>query len=690
MVFAEPMAAGAVGTAHMHALIMLVSTAAVLGQARAQLPLHSLVLYENGVGYFERHGSLSAGATAEIPLEAGQLDDTLKSLVVVSEHGVASVEFAPPLAVDAARAMAGLPAKETEASLASLLHSLQGVDVVVTQAAGANLQGRVIEVTHEDGVVDKEGKQHQDATLLLFGEAGLSKVRLTDVRAVRPTGAAVSLAWSRAVGSTALQPERERLMVRGASGGGAVAVGYTTEAPVWRTTYRLVMGPRPRLQGFALVHNDSDEAWNGVKVSLASGKPTSFLFPLAGPRYGRRDLIAPEDGLDTAPQLSTREAREHLRGSLEVGGVEGGSIGLGSMGTRGYGSGGSSSGSHGMVVRGPGSGISSTVLEDGPTPLEPAAVSEAGDLFLYTVKEPVVLGARKSALLPIIDGATGAERVTLLDRNGAAFTAVRLQNTTPLTLEGGTLSVFADGAYAGETQVDRVKPNEVRVLKHGVDLDLEVTRSTRRDEGTVRKARVMGAEGARLLELTRVDRLVHTVGFTSRAAVSRTVLVELPENGYRVVSGGTEDVRSPGQPRYGRVVVVPHAREDVDLVEEGAVVERITADSLSSTRLTELLKQKLADDVRATLVSVQGEIVRAEQEQVRVAALEHTLTQLNGDLTRVRENLAAAGKGGATSAAKELGERLIKLEDTLQKTRAEHEAALGAVVAARKRLLVRR
>ena len=126
-------------------------------------------------------------------------------------------------------------------------------------------------------------------------------------------------------------------------------------------------------------------------------------------------------------------------------------------------------------------------------------MSEAGDLFLYSVKEPVVLGARKSALLPIIDGATKAERVTLLDGAGAVFTAVRLENTTPLTLEGGTLSVFTDGAYTGETQIDRVKPGEVRVLKHGEDLDLEVSRGTRREEGDPRRAKVTppGTPGAR-------------------------------------------------------------------------------------------------------------------------------------------------------------------------------------------------
>ena len=207
------------------------------------------------------------------------------------------------------------------------------------------MKGRVIEVSEEDlQRVDHEGKPVPEATLLVFGDAGLAKVPLRVIESVRPVGSQVALAWSRAVGATALQPERERLVVRGASGGGPVAVGYTTEAPVWRTTYRLVMGKKQaRLQGFALVHNDSDEAWDGVKVTLASGHPTSFLFPLAGPRYGRRELMSPQDGLDTAPQLATREAREHLRGEGEWAGVSG--VGAGGGGS-GSGSGSLGAGQH--------------------------------------------------------------------------------------------------------------------------------------------------------------------------------------------------------------------------------------------------------------------------------------------------------------------------------------------------------
>lgn len=668
----------------MHALVMLLLAAP---PAQARLPLKTMVLYENGVGYFERRGPVPPGSVAEIPLEPGQLDDALKSLVVVSAQGVASVEFAPPLSAEAARAMAGLPEREQQASLSNLCRSMTGVEVEVRREAGALVKGRVIEVSEESfSRVDKDGHPVPEPTLLLFGEAGLAKVPLRVIEAVRPVGSQVSLAWSRAVGATALQPERERLVVRGASGGGPVAVGYTTEAPVWRTTYRLVMGKRsPRLQGFALVHNDSDEAWDGVKVTLASGHPTSFLFPLAGPRYGRRELMSPQDGLDTAPQLATREAREHLRGEGEWAGVSG----VGASGS-GYGGGSGLLGSAraGTVGHsfGVASGLSSTVLEDGPTPLEPAAVSEAGDLFLYSVKEPVVLGARKSALLPIVDSATKAERVTLLDDEGRVFTAVRLENTTPLTLEGGTLSVFADGAYSGETQIDRVKPGEVRVLKHGEDLDLEVSRSTSREEGAVRKARITGLEGGRLLELTRVDRLVHRVDFTSRTDVARAVLVQLTEEKYRVVAGGEEDVRSPGQPRFGRVLVAPKAQETVDLIEEGAVVERISAEQLTSQRLNVLLAQATSDDVKAVLNAVKADIVRAESAQAKVALLDARLRELDVDLARNRENLASIGKVSAPEIAKKLGEKLLALEETLTALRRERQTTSELATAIRRQL----
>ena len=39
---------------------------------------------------------------------------------------------------------------------------------------------------------------------------------------------------------------------------------------------------------------------------LASGRPDSFLFPLAAPRYARRELVTPKNELATVPQLMSK------------------------------------------------------------------------------------------------------------------------------------------------------------------------------------------------------------------------------------------------------------------------------------------------------------------------------------------------------------------------------------------------
>jgi hypothetical protein len=657
-------------------LVMLCALAA----EPPRLPLKSLVLYENGLGYFERKGQVAEGQVAWIPLEPGQLDDALKTLVVMSERGVASVEFEPPLSPEAARAQAGLPEEEGGATLPSLLMALKGVDVRVARKDGGALRGRVVDVVKEEER-DKEGHPFEVELLLVFGEGGLLRVPLKQVTGVRPVDPAVQLSWERATGASATHIGQSWLKVRGSSGSGQVAVGYTTEAAVWRTTYRLVMDKGgARLQGYALVHNDSDEAWDGVKVTLASGKPSSFLMPLAGPRYGRRELVTPSDGLETAPQLATQEAREHLLGNS--GGAVYGGLSLSGHGSGGGGVGyGAASGSLGGKVDV--SSTVSTLLEGGPTPLAPAAVSEAGDLFLYTVADLVKLGARKSALLPILDARADGERVTVIDPGGAAFTGVRLTNSTQLTLEGGTVSVFTDAAYAGEAQLDRLKPGEVRVVQHGEDLDVQVHRKSEAHSGPVKLFKRVGTKEAPALELHRIDKLVHTLELVSRAKVTRTLLVQLPRESFRVMSGAQEDVRSPGEPRYARLTLGAKEKKTVQVVEEGALKERIGFDQLSTSKLDAMLAEKVAEPVRGQLLAVRAEVARVESAKKRLDELAARQKAVEADVTRVRDNLAAAGKGGAQEAAKKLGEKLLSLEEELVRIAEEQLKRRSEIDAAR-------
>lgn len=71
------------------------------------------------------------------------------------------------------------------------------------------------------------------------------------------------------------------------SGGRAhdVLVSYAVPTPIWKAAYRVVLDdksdkPSGLLQGWAVIDNASQEDWNGVKLTLATGAPMSYALDL--------------------------------------------------------------------------------------------------------------------------------------------------------------------------------------------------------------------------------------------------------------------------------------------------------------------------------------------------------------------------------------------------------------------------
>src|SRR5690606_102322 len=106
-----------------------------------------------------------------------------------------------------------------------------------------------------------------------------------------------------------------------------MVVSYTIAAPIWKTTYRVVLDGdgEPFFQGWAIVDNVSDEDWDNVQLSLVSGSPVSFIQNLQKPLYRYRPIVPIPEDLNLSPQIYDPE-------NPESGGV---GYGVGS----GYGSG---------------------------------------------------------------------------------------------------------------------------------------------------------------------------------------------------------------------------------------------------------------------------------------------------------------------------------------------------------------
>jgi hypothetical protein len=149
------------------------------------------------------------------------------------------------------------------------------------------------------------------------------------------------------------------------------------------------------------------------------------------------------------------------------------------------------------------------------------------------------------------------------------------------------------------------------------------------------------------------------------------------------MKGGKEDVRSPGQPRFARFELGAKEKRTQEIVEEGAMREQVAFEALSTTRLDALLALGVDAQVRALLQSVRVEVARVEAAKKRLLELAARQKAVEADVTRVRENLAAAGKGGAHDAARKLGEKLIALEEELVKLAEEQVRRKGEIESAR-------
>ncbi|MCS6899485.1 MAG: hypothetical protein RMJ98_07115, partial [Myxococcales bacterium] len=452
------------------------------------VPLRSLRLYETGVGYFERTGLISGGKT--LPVPTNHLDDALKTLVILGEGAsVQALTFPSSLSKPMARAMVGLQGDES-LTFSSLLAALKGARVeIVLKTKEDKLRGRLVEMTEEtfeanspkekekekEGDKTRETLPHNERSLVMLTEEGaLRQVRLSDVRSVRPLDTAFANRLTTGLDATSTRGMQIQRALQLLGEGGPVTFGYIAETPVWRASYRIVLeGEKSVFQGWALLHNDTDEDWKNIRLSLVNGRPDSFLFPLAAPRYLRRELLRPDQPMPTIPQLLGQsaddlwsEADNFSSGGLGLSGVGEGSggygvgHGIGSIHTTGHGS-------------GTGAVYSSILLSVGNlASMAQATGSEQGALFSYAVDRPLSLPHHSSALVPFLEQRVSLSPITWLE--DGARVGIRFENTTGQTLPAGTLAVFQSGGFAGETTLDRLKPGERRFLTFGADLDVEL------------------------------------------------------------------------------------------------------------------------------------------------------------------------------------------------------------------------
>lgn len=611
------------------------------------LPVVRVVLYKHGVGYFEREGGVQGDVALNLTFKQSEVSDVLKSLTVLDLDGghIASVSYdsTKPLAQLLQDVALSIP---DEGSLVGLLPQIKGARVAL-DAGDGRVEGVLLGVDtaqrrSADGIVSVVlvALLSDGGAVRQFDLAGLRQLEILDPALRRDLDY-----YLRTELSAKKKDARTFTFFARGEGNRRVRVSYTLEAPVWKATYRILLGEEdrpPTIQGWAVVDNTGDEDWEGVELALIAGLPVSFVHDLYTPRYLKRPVVEVRETTGVLPPV--------VEGGMDVcesalAEFEDTDLGVKMRKAMP------------MAAAAPMAVRSLGVAMEKSTPAQ-VRERKIGDLFEYRLEHPVTIRRNQSALVPIVLRPFEGRPVLLHNRDTRPqnpMRCVELKNTTGLTLEGGPLTVLEGGSYVGEAMLETLKPDERRLVPYAVELSVHVLDNVKSWSEKVH--RVVIRNGRLTCHASEVRQT--TYHLDSKGDTEQTVYLDHGRDGADwKLTDSAEPVETTEN--YWRFrFVLPPRQVTAFVVKKQKPMRQVQAlGGMDPGQLTLWLDQKHVD---AATEAVLREVIDAQRA---VAACEAELTRLreererlHHDQERIRKNLDSLSD---KASERELRERFVR------------------------------
>jgi uncharacterized protein YeeX (DUF496 family) len=618
----------------------------------AAVPVKGVVLFSSGVGYFEHFGTVRGDGASELRFKAGQINDILKSLVLQDLDGGKVLAVTYPSQDPVAKTLRSFQVDITaNPPLGELLNQLRGAEVTLVMS-DTKVAGTVLGVETKKrpyGRGDDDNKVVEVPIVNLITETGIRAIDVEGVLEVQIADPKLRDELNQALAALAAARDQDKKPVQitfQGQGERRIRIGYVVETPVWKTSYRLVLGDvnadKPQaagsaaLQGWAIIENQTDNDWDNIQLSLVSGRPISFVQDLYQPLYIPRPVVTPELYASLRPQVygagegnaalrkvAARQAMEASKSAEEA------------------------EGKMELGYRGP------ALNAPTPQPMDVtssvaalASAAQVGELFQYTVPN-VSLARQRSAMIPIVTDPVEIERVSIytpgvLPRN--PLNGVRVKNTTGKHLLAGPVTVLDAGSYAGDARIDNVPPGQERMLSYGVDLQMLVNADARKQENWLRTAKIVDG----VLQVSRKVVAEQRYDVDNKAAVDRVLIVEHP----RRSNWELEETPVPAESTdavYRFRVPVAAGRQASLTVKQGTMeVQAMQIGGLNPQALAYYVAaREIPETVRAALAKA-ADLQRAIADtQRKLKENEARLATITTEQARIRENMRTVDRNGA-------------------------------------------
>ena len=649
------------------------------------LPVRAVTLFSSGVGYTLREGEVAGDATVPLQFPTAHINDILKSLVLLDESG--TVRPAVYAAKDPiGRTLQSFAVDVTQPTgRAELLNRLRGANVIVeaggtvlaasTMTEKIRIEGQIVGVDNEEGAT-ATGAKTDDSTkttisapvLTILGAAGLQSVRLSEVRSIRLLDERLNREFRAALGLLAANADDRRRQVTlhfDGQGRRRVRVGYVSEAPLWKISYRLLIGGteggdnKPYLQGWALVENTSDDDWNGVQLSLVSGRPISFIQDLYQPLYLPRPVVPPDVVASPFPQLAEANIEQQNNSavattSADANKDENAPAGvMQAMKARAVSRPSLAAPAPMMVNRAYASGgagaadMSEATARYRQSVEAQATGTQAGELFQYRISSPVTLPRQQAAMIPVLAQDIAGEKVSLYNADSDArfpLNAFRLRNNTALFLKGGPVTLLDGGVYAGDARMEDIPPGDQRLITYAVDLAVQGERQYTLNKNV--ETTLFIRRGVLTLNRREHQEVVYTL--KNKADKTRLVIVEHPyDAGVKLVAPAKADSRTPSHYRF-EVTVAPGATQKLTVSTERPLAQSVALLNGDLNFLEVYTgRADVSEAIKAALRDILARRRRIAELQSAASVAEAEVVSIDRDQERIRKNMAALDRASA-------------------------------------------
>jgi hypothetical protein len=603
----------------------------------ADVPVRKVMLFSSGVGYFEHVGVVTGSSHTELRFKVTQINDILKSLILQDLDGgyVDSVVY--PSQDPVAKTLRSFQVDLSgNPPLAELLQQLRGSNIGVTIHA-EQIQGTILGLEKRQRAGGDTNEPVEVWMLNLITGANVRAVPLDEVQRFELQDGQLQEEIHKALQALAESRDQAKKPVvitfRG-DGERRVRIGYVVETPIWKTSYRLILPAHaadpPKLQGWAIVENQTESDWHDVQLSLVSGRPISFVQDLYAPLYIPRPVVKPELYMSLQPQTydpGTEPPASQAKAPMAPAPPPKGRVRALAP----------------SALASQESAAGESRQEDAFDPtasvIAVAAAREIGELFHYTV-EHVSLPRQRSAMLPVVNDTLDAERVSIYNQKVLAkhpLQGTQVKNTTGKHLLQGPITVLDGQAYAGDARIDNLPPGQERLLSYAIDLHVLVNATPRPEESVIQTGKIVKG----VLHLTRKQMLAQEYAIENKAERDKVLIVEHPlQTGWRLVDSPHPLETTDTLYRF-KETVAAGKRTRLTVKEEkvqGEIIALLSADidQLSvysrTGAISEAVREVIAKAIRlkSALLDTQRQMRDTEQ----------AVTNITQEQRRLRDNMS--------------------------------------------------